>query len=119
MPNYLETSVPGETRRRAHRLDIQNWDEAVPTVNIHMQDRINLATGGRVYVDVPGTFARFDAEGLAETFPLVNIDTGEPLGATMSGLELMVAVQSWTLMQMQKADQRPASPAPLILTPPQ
>ena len=37
MPNYSETSVPGETRRRAHRLDIQNWDGTIPQVLIYMQ----------------------------------------------------------------------------------
>lgn len=111
MPNYTETTVPGDTRRRAHQLTVINPEDGVPVVQLQTQDRINLLSGEREYVNRDAFTAHFDAEGLAESFDLVNVDTGEPLGQSMTGLQLMVAVQSWTLKQMLKRDAALA-PAP-------
>ena len=104
MPNYTETSTPGDTRRRVYHLEIRNPDAGFPEVQLQTQDRINLLSGEREYVHRDTFIARFDADGLAESFDLVNVDTGEPLGQSMTGLQLMVAVQSWTLKQMLKRD---------------
>ena len=113
MPNYTETTAPGDTRRRAYHLEIRNPDAGFPEVQLQLQtqDRINLLSGEREYVHRDTFISRFDAEGLAESFDLVNVDTGEPLGQSMTGLQLMVAVQSWTLKQMLKRDAALA-PAP-------
>lgn len=111
MPNYTETTVPGDTRRRVYHLEIRNPDAGFPEVQLQTQDRINLLDGGREYVNRDTFISRFDADGLAESFDLVNVDTGAPLGQSMTGLQLMVAVQSWTLKQMLKRDAALA-PAP-------
>ena len=107
MPNYAETTAPGETRRRAHRLIIRSVEGEPPEVLINTQDRINLADGSREFVERGAIAARFDAVGQAFEFPLVDIDTGQSLGRTMTGAELMVAVQSWVLAQMMAADAAP------------
>lgn len=86
MPNYTETSTPGDARRRAHQLTVINSDGDVPAVQLQTQDRINLLSGEREYVHRDTFIARFDAEGLAESFDLVNVDTGAPLGQSMTGL---------------------------------
>lgn len=112
MPNYLETTVPGETRRRAHQLMINNQEGTVPTVVINTQDRINLVGGAHEYVSRPSILAVFDEVGLTETLPLINADTGAPLGGEMSGLELMVAVQSWVLFKMMQSDTPAPAPEP-------
>lgn len=111
MPNYTETSTPGDTRRRTYYLEIRNPEASFPEAQLQTQDRINLLSGEREYVHRDTFIARFDAEGLAESFDLVNVDTGEPLGQSMTGLQLMVAVQSWALKQMLKRDAALA-PAP-------
>lgn len=111
MPNYTETTAPGDTRRRVYHLEIRNPDAGFPEVQLQTQDRINLLSGEREHVHRDTFIARFDADGLAESFDLVNVDTGEPLGQSMTGLQLMVAVQSWTLKQMIKRDAALA-PAP-------
>lgn len=108
MPNYLETTVPGETRRRAHRIIIYNQDGTTPKVLISTEDRINLVGGASEYVERDAVAAEFDPVVLSESFPLVSIATGEPLGASMTGLELMVGVQSWVLYKMIQND----TPAP-------
>lgn len=108
MPNYAETTTPGEMRRRAHHIEIDNPEGGVPVVAIFEQDRINLADGSREYVSRGTVFAHFDAAGLVEEFPLVDIATGAPLGPVMTGAQLMVAVQSWVLHRMLKRD----APAP-------
>jgi len=110
MPNYAETTAPGAVRRRAHRIEIDNPDGGVPAVMLYEQDRINLADGSREYVPRGALVAHFDADGLVEEFPLVDIATGAPLGPVMTGVQLMVAVQSWVLHQMMKRD-APAAPA--------
>ena len=111
MPNYSETLVPGETRRRAHYLSINNVEGQSPAVTITTQDRINLANGEREYVTRDQFVALFDEDGLGEVFQLINIENGQPLSQSMTGLQLMVAVQSWVLHQMMKRDAALA-PAP-------
>lgn len=104
MPNYNETQISGDTRRRAYRIEIDNHEGKIPVVTIATQDRINLLNGSREYISRGVIFAQFDQRGLEESFPLVNIETGESMGASMSGLDLMAAVQSWVLHQMVKSD---------------
>ena len=85
MANYMHTTEPGTSRRRASQIIINNPAQpliddgsapAVASVKFVMQDRIVMADGSEMFIEV-GTLTRnLDADTLAKLYPSVNADTG-------------------------------------------
>lgn len=99
MPDYKETAVTGTSWQRCNGVTISNPYLGQPTVL--MQEEVIAAVGDNRFVQTaPGLSFDFDP---AEVINLRNPQTGELVGATMTGMDLYVALYS---LYIQKAHER-------------
>lgn len=102
MPDYRESSVSGTQWQRCHAVHIQNPHGAVPRVTLR-EEQITLLSGEKFVKDMGQIDFPFDPNA---SITLLNPETGEPLGATMTMGQMYVAL--WSLY-MQKAAERDAA----------
>lgn len=103
MPDYKETAVTGTQWQRCAAVVIMNPLNGTPT--IRMDEEIIANFGGNAFSkSVPGIQMDFDP---AMVIPLLNPETGEALGASMTGMEVYVALYSLYIMQAKARDEAP------------
>lgn len=99
MPDYKETAVTGTSWHRCNTVTISNPYLGQPTVL--MQEEVIASVGGNVFSQpAPGLSFAFDP---AEVIELRNPQTGELVGASMTGMDLYLALYS---LYIQKAHER-------------
>ena len=103
MANYKNTTVPGESRRRAYKISIYNpADTSKDTggaprqtlrVIFEMEDKINMADGSSILVPVGDMTVLLDETTLTTNYAAVDIETGEidPTN-TRTGLQIMYSI---------------------------
>ena len=91
MPNYYPTSAPGDARRRAKTVTVNNPDGGIPSVTWYEEDRINRADGCVSYEPQGCLVSTFHPSQMNDVIPLENLDTGETHGS-MTRAEIMLAV---------------------------
>lgn len=100
MPDYKETAVSGTQWQRCTAVVVMNPLNATPT--IRMDEEIVANFGGETFSkSVPGIQIDFDP---AMVIPLLDPQTGEPVGTTMTGLEVYVVLYSLYIKQATERD---------------
>jgi hypothetical protein len=102
MPDYKETAVTGTQWQRCNGVTISNPFRGQPTVQ--MQEETIAQVGDNVFAQTAaGIVFDFDP---AEKIDLRNPQTGELVGASMTGMDLYVALYS---LYIAKAHERDAA----------
>lgn len=120
MADYRASSLTAATKwQRSNVITINNPLPGRGNPTIAFQEQEVVAVDGEVIAVLPkggpmGLIREFDPEG---SFPLLNPETGESLGVSMSHVELRVAlyslyIQSATARDEQEAAQTPIAPEP-------
>lgn len=109
--NYLPITEPGTVRQRVMRVEMNNKFDSVPYIVWLEEEQILLADGSYKYAPAGFMSTQANAESLAESFPIINPDTGQALGQ-MTGQELLVAIQSYYIFKATQRDAEAATGAP-------
>ena len=103
--NYLPTTNPGTTRRRAKFVELINQAGGEPYIRWHEEDQIHMADGTYRFVPTGTLDTAVTPESLTESFPMVHPDTGEPIGL-MTGQHLHLAIQSYYVHLAKQRDEK-------------
>jgi len=108
MANYQETTVSGESYVRCNYVKINNG-MASKIISFQEEKIINLEDE-TIIKNLGSVSEEFKAENAATEFPLLNPETGEDTGATMSYQNLYVGLYSLYLYlaQVRDAAEEPA-----------
>ncbi len=90
---YIPTAQPGDTRRRVFEVQISNPSNGRPRATFVEQEVILTKEGGEKVVTQRTRVVAVDYTPGA-SFPLIDPATRQPLGATMTHDQLMVALFS-------------------------
>lgn len=102
--NYKESDLSGSQWQRCNRITIDNRYEQTPQITMH--EEIMTVVGGKRFQENAGAvYVTFDPNAVIE---LLNPETGEPLGATMTQGQIHVAL--WSLYMAQAAARDAAPP---------
>ena len=104
MPNYRETAVAGTQYQRCHQVLIHNPRVGLP--HIEMFEEVVAKVGDDAY-SRPAEGLRF-AFDPAEAIPLLDLETGEATGGSMTQAEIHRAIYS---LYIAKATARDAAQA--------
>jgi hypothetical protein len=113
MSNYKESTVAGTAYVRSNSVVIANPVEGVRAISYYEEQVINLEGGERIIRPKGGLQEPFTTENMLSEFPLVNPETGAPVGVTMKYLDVYVALHSLYLYLAQKRDEAIAVVAPV------
>ena len=105
MSNYQETEVTGTAYVRANQIIVANPLEGVKAISYMEEQVINLSDGEQIFRSAGGFQEPFTAENVGTEFPLLNPQTGEQLGPTMTFQGLYVALYSLYFFLAQRRDQ--------------
>ena len=92
--NYLPVTQPGTARTRVKVAELTNYFGMSPSIRWDEERQILMDDGTFVYVPGGQLHTPVTPESLAESFPIVDPDTGAQTG-TMLGGELLNAIQSY------------------------
>lgn len=100
MPNYRETAASGTQWQRCAAIVITNPYGGTPS--IRMDEETIAMMGGEKFIKSVGCIeSQFNP---AEIIPLINPETGEALGQTMTFMEMYVALHSLYLAKATARD---------------
>jgi hypothetical protein len=103
MPNYKQTTLAGTAYTRASSVAVANPLTGVKAINFFEEQVVNL--GDEVMLRPQGGFQEpFTTENATTEFPLVNPETGEPIGQTATYMDLYVTLHSLYLHLAQRRD---------------
>ena len=105
MANYQETEVTGTVYVRANQIIVANPLEGVKAISYMEEQVINLSDGDQIVRPQGGFQEPFTAENAMEVFPLVNPQTGDPVGASMRYMDVYVALYSLYVYLAKKRDE--------------
>jgi hypothetical protein len=101
--DYLESQVSGTKYRRCRMVLIQNEKNQVPSMEGVEEEIVDI--GGKILKTNVGSVRDvLTADTMGTSFPLVHPDTLDPLGATMTYMELSIAIQSWYHFVAERRD---------------
>lgn len=100
MPNYKEVPITGSRWQRCRSLTVHNTFGKMPEV-VFVEEELAQVGDAVMQRDVGSCWATFDP--LAGSIPLIDPQTGEPLGTTCSHAQLHVILHS---LYLQTAAQR-------------
>ena len=100
MPEYNETDVTGSAYQRCYQVVIDNPLSGVPTIRFD-EERVVVATGAPSRTPLGPLAVAFDP---AATIPLIDPQTGEPTGESITHRELYVALYSGYIEQAAARD---------------
>lgn len=104
MPDYNESTVSGKSWQRCPQVLISNPHEGKPVVRLSEETVVTV--GDKKFTEsLPGIQFEFDPNIVIQ---LRNPETGAPIGATMTGIQVYVALYS---LYIQKAMERDAAQA--------
>ena len=106
MADYKESTVSGTQWQRCWGVYIQNLHGTVPRVTLR-EEQITLLGGEKFSKDMGQIDFPFDPNA---SITLLNPETSEPLGATMTMGQMYVAL--WSLYMAKAAERDAALPAP-------
>lgn len=90
MPNYKEVTGTFHEYQRARLIQINNEYGKTPTITF-VEEVVSDINGKQTHSDVSQLTASYDPAG---NIPLINPQTDEPIGTTMTHQDLFVAVYS-------------------------
>lgn len=99
MPNYNESTVSGTSWQRCHTVTVRNPLGGTPKIEF-AEERVIALEGEDMRTWVAGCEKNFSP---SETFPLLDTQTNQPTGQTMSHADLYQALHS---LYMQTARER-------------
>jgi hypothetical protein len=108
--DYRQTSGSATSWRRARAVMISNPRNATPSISFGEEDVVSV-NGAETRSDVMGAAARGSLDPTA-VIPLVNPDTGELTGETVTQAHLYQVMHSLYLQLAKQRDVASASPAP-------
>ena len=118
MANYKSTEVVGEAYTRCYNITLNNYKNQVPTMTFNEEVWYNIP--GFEMGKVSGSFeTRYDP---VADIPLINPETGEDLGESVSQTQLQIILHSLYISEAKKRDERLAAAlaAPQqVVTPPE
>lgn len=108
MSNYNETTITGTGWQRCHTVQIANPATGIKSVyfqeeliyNVGLPEPLSTYTGGCGTVFAAGS-----------AFPLLDVQTGEPTGSTMTHEQLYQAIYSLYMQTAKARDEEAAQPA--------
>ena len=109
---YKETEVTGASYTRSNQITIANPLEGVKAINYTEEQVINLSDGEQILRSVGGFQEPFTVENANTEFPLLNPQTGEPLGQDMTYQGLYVSLYSLYMFLAKRRDEAAVAPAP-------
>ena len=112
MANYQETEVTGTVYVRSNQIIVANPLEGVRAISYMEEQVINLSDGEQIVRSAGGFQEPFTPENAGTVFPLVNPQTGEPLGQDMTYTGLYVALYSLYMFLAKRRDEAAAAPKP-------
>ena len=104
---YQQTHVTGEQWLRAKRIVIDNPLDGVPIARFAEEVIVNIAGGEQFRRDVGVLEVPAGEEMLDEVIPLVDPETGEPTGESLTYAEAQVVLHSAYLHFADKRDNPP------------
>ena len=105
---YQQTHVTGEQWLRAKRIVIDNPLDGLPTARFVEERVVNIAGGGQFRRDAGVLEVPATQESATQVIPLVNPETGEPTGESLTYLEAQVVLHSAYLHFADLRDNPPA-----------
>lgn len=100
MPDYKQNDIAGQKWNRFSRIVVDNPRLGAPTVTCVEQEVIAME-GSEVVRDIGNLAFPFDP---AATFPLLNPETGEPVGQMGAGIQAYVLIYSYVMFEAKKRD---------------
>lgn len=113
MANYQETTLAGTAYTRASEVYIINREDA-KSIMFQEQRVVTLDDGEVIRRSAGQVVSPFTPENAGTAIPLLNPETGESLGASMTYEELYVALYSLYLKLAQERDYAEANPEPTL-----
>jgi hypothetical protein len=105
--DYRQTEGSATSWRRSYQVIVNNPRNGAPSVIFHEEDRVNMNGVEFAASTAPTSVtATFDPEA---SIPLLNPETGEPTGTSLSQRDLYVTLFS---LYMQLARARDSAPPP-------
>ena len=103
MANYQETSVAGTSYVRCNKIDVDNKD-LFKMITFYEEQVINLNDGETVRRNIDKVSSPFSAENANTSFPILNPETGESVGATATYQDVYVTLYSLYLHLAKERD---------------
>ena len=91
---YKETAVTGSKYTRANQIVISNDENQTPFIYFNEENVVILDAETKIKNPAGGIRLEFNQETANTSFDMLNPETGDPLGASMTYQELYVALYS-------------------------
>lgn len=113
MSDYKETDIVGKAWTRCHKITIQNVRGVAPSVHFSEERVLQLENDQEVRQGLGDLDSAFDP---SKQIPLLNPETGEPLGKTATYQEAYVLLYSAYIAAAKQRDEDAVRPEPEPLT---
>ena len=107
--NYKQTNETGTVYTRCYQVSIDNGLNKNPIVSMHEEEVFTIGTNT---ITRPGRFLQ-KSYNASEVIELVNPETGEPIGQSVSHQELFVMMYSLWLATAKEHDEAEANFVPI------
>lgn len=112
MANYQESNIAGTKYRRAFQVHVQN-DMQHKAITFEEEEVINLDGADVIQKKVGSVSKALTADNANTSFALINTETGEPSGQTMTYQEVYAALYGLYLHLAVERDNNPAQDDPV------
>lgn len=103
MANYQETNVAGTSYVRCNKIDVDNKD-VYKAITFYEEQVVNLNDGDVIRRNIDKVGSQLTVDNAATTFPVLNPETGEDSGVTMTYQDVYVALYSLYLHMAKERD---------------
>lgn len=106
MSNYKEADISGTEYQRARLVSINNELDRPKTVTF-VEELVSIIGNTKLHRDIGQIEETFSADTVLTEIPLLNPETGEQIGATMTYQQLYVALHSLYMFLANRRDNAP------------